>query len=418
MKENIVRVNHVRIASVNVIGMGYIGLPTAAILANSGLSVLGVDVRADVVAQLSSGSIHIHEPGLEALVRAAFAQQMLRASLQIEAADAHIIAVPTPVNPDRSPDLSYVIAATETIATVLRQGDLVVLESTVPPATCVGVIAPLLEQRTGLVAGKDYDLAHCPERVIPGQILKEIVENDRIIGGTTPEATRRTVGLYESFVTGKILETDASTAEMCKLMENTFRDVNIALANELAQISERIGVDVHEAIQLANRHPRVNLHTPGIGVGGHCIPVDPWFIIHAAPGEAQLLRAARKINDARPHALAQQILNKIETEKLDSVAFFGLSYKADVDDFRESPAIEIVEIVTKATKARVFIVEPYLSALPNSLASATKITLDQALEQAALLIPLVGHREFKELDTARLKNKKIIDAIRIWNLAL
>lgn len=406
------------ITSVNVIGMGYIGLPTAAILAHSGILVQGVDVRADVVNKINEGSIHIQEPGLEALVHEAFQQGRLRASLTITHADVHIIAVPTPVNPDRSPDLSYVTSATRTIAQALRPGDLVVLESTVPPATCTGVIAPLLAELTGMVAGKDYDLAHCPERVIPGHILHEIVHNDRIIGGTTPEATRRTVELYATFVKGRILETDASTAEMCKLMENTFRDVNIALANELAAIAGGIGVDIHEAIQLANRHPRVNIHSPGIGVGGHCIPVDPWFIIHAAPEHANLLRVARKINDARPHEVALQILEKITTEQVTTVAFLGLSYKPDVDDFRESPAIEIVELVAKATKVPLMVVEPHIETLPSSLQAFSHVTytsLDDAMEQAQLIVPLVGHRSFKAITSDRLHTKQVIDAIRLWS---
>jgi UDP-N-acetyl-D-mannosaminuronic acid dehydrogenase len=400
------------ITTVNIIGLGYIGLPTAATLANAGLEVLGVEVRPEIVERINSGNIHIQEPGLDILVRAAIQRGNLRAALEPQPAQAHIIAVPTPVNPDRSPDLSYVESATRTIAKVLRAGDLVVLESTVPPCTCERVVGPLLKELTGLSHGSDYDLSHCPERVIPGQILHEIIHNDRIIGGTTEQATRRTAALYARFVQGSILQTDASTAEMCKLMENTFRDVNIALANELSGIARTLGVDIHEAIALANRHPRVNIHSPGIGVGGHCIPVDPWFIIHSAPEQSKLLRVARAINDARPHEVAADTLEAIESEGLKSVAFFGLSYKPDVDDFRESPAVEIAHAVAESFAGPVYVVEPYAESLPGALESMPNVRLvsaQEALESGALCVSLVAHRAFRTLSPRHHR-----DLVQVW----
>ena len=405
------------IETINVIGLGYIGLPTAATLANAGFDVLGVDVRPEIITKINAGDIHIQEPGLDILVRAAVQRGKLRAAAQPGRADVFIIAVPTPIHADKSPDLSFVEAASRTIAPVLEKGNLVIVESTVPPRTCVDVVAPILEERTGLKHGADYDLAHCPERVIPGQILTEIIHNDRIVGGTTAEATKRTAALYGSFVKGRLLETDATTAEMCKLMENSFRDVNIALANELANIADDLQIDIHEAIALANRHPRVNIHTPGIGVGGHCIPIDPWFIAHVAPEKANLIRTARGINDARPHLLAERIL-AAHREKPDSaIAFFGLSYKPDVDDFRESPAIEVVHQIAQSVLAPLYVVEPNITTLPPELQAFPHIVLtsaSDALEKAQVVVALVNHTSFRTLDAAKFAGKAIFDDVRIW----
>ena len=405
------------IQTINVIGLGYIGLPTAATLANAGFDALGVDVRPDIIAKINAGDIHIQEPGLDILVRAAVQRGKLRAAAQPSRADVFIIAVPTPIHADKSPDLSFVEAATRTIAPVLEKENLVIVESTVPPRTCVDVVAPIIEQMTGLKHGADYDLAHCPERVIPGQILTEIIHNDRIVGGTTVEATKRTAALYGSFVKGRLLETDATTAEMCKLMENSFRDVNIALANELANIAEVLQIDIYEAIALANRHPRVNIHTPGIGVGGHCIPIDPWFIAHVAPEKADLIRTARKINDARPHLLAEKII-AAHREKPDSaIAFFGLSYKPNVDDFRESPAIEVVHQVAQNVLAPLYVVEPNISELPPELQAFPHLVLtsaENALKQAQLIVGLVNHTPFRTLDAAPFADKTVFDDLRIW----
>ena len=405
------------IKSINVIGLGYIGLPTAATLANAGFDALGVDVRPDIIAKINAGDIHIQEPGLDILVRAAVQRGKLRAAAAPSRADVFIIAVPTPIHPDKSPDLSFVEAATRTIAPVLEKGNLVIVESTVPPRTCVDVVAPIIENMTGLKHGMDYDLAHCPERVIPGQILTEIIHNDRIVGGTTPEATKRTAALYGSFVKGRLLETDATTAEMCKLMENSFRDVNIALANELANIADDLQIDIHEAIGLANRHPRVNIHTPGIGVGGHCIPIDPWFIAHVAPEKAQLIQAARKINDARPHLLAERILAAHREQPDSAIAFFGLSYKPDVDDFRESPAIEVVHQIAQSILAPLYVVEPNIAALPPELQAFPHIVFTSAadaLNRAQIIVGLVNHTPFRTLASENFVGKMVFDEVRVW----
>ena len=384
--------------TISVIGLGYIGLPTAATLANAGLDVLGIDVSDSVVNTINSGDIHISEQGLDILVRAAVHRKKLRASTEVQAADIHIIAVPTPITKEKEPDLSYVEAATKSIAKVLRPGDLVILESTVPPATCTGVVGKLIEDLTGLQHLEDYYLSHCPERVIPGKILHEIIHNDRIIGGTTPEATEKTAALYRRFVKGKLLLTNATTAELCKLMENTYRDVNIALANELAGIAEGLDVNISEAITLANHHPRVNIHTPGIGVGGHCIPVDPWFIVHAAKDRAEIIAKARHINDTRPHGFAERILSLIKASPNKQVALLGLSYKPDVDDLRESPATEIIEEVAKNTSEKLWIVEPHVLNLPSELGTLDHlelVELSKAVKEADVLIQLVPHTQFK-----------------------
>lgn len=400
---------------ISVIGLGYIGLPTAATLANTGLRVIGVDVREDVVNTIRQGDIHISEQGLDILVRAAVQRKTLETSLTPQVADIHIIAVPTPITEDKKPDLSYVEAATRSICQVLKPGDLVVLESTVPPGTCLNVVAPIIKEQLGLEHGNDYHLAHCPERVIPGKILHEIIYNDRIIGGTTPEATERTAELYGTFVKGKLLTTNATTAELCKLMENTYRDVNIALANELASIAEDIDVSITEAIALANHHPRVNIHTPGIGVGGHCIPVDPWFIVHTAPEKAKLIYSARLINDARPKVFAERILELIREHPDRQVALLGLSYKADVDDARESPAIEIVHELASQTHVSLWVVEPHIPTLPKALASLNNVTLvdeDTAYRKADILVMLVSHSSFLK-GQKKLLYKKIVDVTQL-----
>jgi UDP-N-acetyl-D-mannosaminuronic acid dehydrogenase len=402
-------------AVISVIGLGYIGLPTAATLANTGLRVIGVDVREDVVNTIRQGDIHISEQGLDILVRAAVQRKTLETSLTPQVADVHIIAVPTPITEDKQPDLSFVEAATHTVCQVLKPGDLVVLESTVPPGTCVNVVAPIIEKQLGLKHGADYHLAHCPERVIPGKILHEIIYNDRIIGGTTPEATERTAELYGTFVKGKLLTTNATTAELCKLMENTYRDVNIALANELASIAEDLDVNITEAIALANHHPRVNLHTPGIGVGGHCIPVDPWFIVHTAPEKATIIHAARRTNDARPNVFAGRIAQLIREHPDRQVALLGLSYKADVDDTRESPATQIVLELASQTSVNLWVVEPHITVLPKALSNLSNLTLvdeDTAYRKADILVMLVPHSNFLKAQK-KLLYKKIVDVAQL-----
>ena len=383
--------------TVNVIGLGYIGLPTAATLASTGLQVRGVDVNQRIVAGINSGNTHISEDGLAVLLKRVVKSGKLSATTQIAAADIHIIAVPTPIDGNKKADLSYVKEAAKSIAGVIKTGDLVILESTVPPATCTNVIGPIIKDITALDHQSDYYLAHCPERVIPGKILQELKNNDRIIGGTRPEATEKSAELYARFVKAELLKTDATTAEMCKLMENTYRDVNIALANALANIADEIDIDINKAIKLANHHPRVNIHTPSIGVGGHCIPVDPWFIVDNAKAKTPLIKAARQINDNRPGLYAQKIIEYAKARQLETIALLGLSYKPDVDDLREAPAIEIVKEVSENFDGKVLIVEPHIDNLPLELIQfdIQLVDLSVALAQADKLIILVPHSTFE-----------------------
>jgi UDP-N-acetyl-D-mannosaminuronic acid dehydrogenase len=379
------------------IGLGYIGLPTSLAFANSGYYVLGVDANPDVVSTLNSGQIHIEEFGIFEYFKSAVDSESFYSSCKIDAAEYYIICVPTPINSDKTADLSYVKAAAESIAQVIQKGNMVILESTVPPGTCENIIAPIIKAATGLEHGVDYDLVHCPERVIPGRILKEITENDRIIGGTTPQAAERAKKLYESFVKGHIFLTTAATAELTKLMENTYRDVNIALANELKQVCETLGVDIQEAIQLANHHPRVNIHQPGIGVGGHCIPVDPWFIAEIAPSLTPLIQTARKINDSMPHHTAQGIVQSMLERGLEpesaTVGILGLTYKPDVDDFRESPAMEVVEHLLEMGW-RVKVHDPFFSARVRIPAGAVQSTLEE-VKNCDQVHVLVAHSQYK-----------------------
>ncbi len=393
----------------NVLGLGYIGLPTAATLANADIDVTGIDINQDIVDTINLGNIHITEHGLDILVRAAVQRQSLKASTSIQIADIHIIAVPTPITIDKKADLSYVKEAARTIASVIKPGDLVILESTVPPATCTNIVGPIIQEIAGLDHKQDYYLSHCPERVIPGKILNELINNDRIIGGTTHEATQKTADLYKRFVRGELLLTNASTAEMCKLMENTYRDVNIALANELANIAQDLDIDINQAIKLANHHPRVNIHSPSIGVGGHCIPVDPWFIVDNAQEKAVLIKTAREINDARPNLFANKILDYARAYPHKQLALLGLSYKADVDDLRESPAIEIVAEVAKNMSSELLIVEPHISKLPKELelANIKLVDLFTAIKKSDKLIILVPHSKFKSVSD----NKSIVEVM-------
>lgn len=383
--------------SILVVGLGYIGLPTSLAFVNAGYRVTGVDVNPEVVAALNAGQIHIQEEGLQKMYDTAFASGRFIATLEPRAAGVHLIAVPTPIKPDKTADLSYVEAASHTIAKVIRKGDMVILESTVPPGTCERVIAPIVQAATGLEHGKDYDLVHCPERVIPGSILREITENDRIIGGTTPQAAERAKALYSSFVRGEMIVTTAATAEITKLMENTYRDVNIALANEFRKVCQTLGIDVLEAIRYANHHPRVNIHQPGIGVGGHCIPVDPWFIAEIAPDLTPLIQTARRVNDGMPRITAQEIVAELRQKGLDpssaKVALLGLTYKADVDDFRESPALEVVNEL-RELGCHVKVHDPYLTPsvrLPHDV-EAVSLAVAKACDFVRVLVP---HRQYR-----------------------
>ena len=415
-----------------VLGLGYIGLPTAATFAVSGLRVLGVDINLDIVETLQKGLIHIHEPGLRELVTRASQSGNFAAAMQPESADAFLIAVPTPFREYelgdykgqkyKLADMSAVTAAAEAIVPHLRRGNLVVLESTSPPRTTVDLVKPILE-RSGLKAGVDFYLCYSPERVLPGQILRELMENARVVGGVTPESARAGHDLYAVFVKGKIIETDATTAEMVKIMENTTRDVNIALANEFARLAEKFGVDVWEAISLANLHPRINILSPGPGVGGHCISVDPWFFVEAAPELTPLIYRARRVNDSQPHFVLERIKHAFSEQPVHNllhgkkIAALGLAYKPDVDDLRESPAAEVVHLL-QDEGAQVKTWEPYK---PGAQLDGIHMAndLNDAVQDADLILLLVRHAEFATLNPQDLAPKTrariALDTVNAWN---
>lgn len=390
-----------------VLGLGYVGLPTASMFATHGVNVVGVDVNQHVVQALNNNEIHIEEPGLKALVQGAMLSGNLTVQSAPEPADAFIIAVPTPFNPDKTADMRAVISAAESILPHLRRGNLVILESTSPPGTTVNLVRPILE-RSGLRAGKDFLLAYSPERVLPGQILKELIDNTRVIGGIDHASAEAAYGLYATFVKGNVVLTDSTTAEMAKLMENTFRDVNIALANEFALIAEEIGSDVWEAIRIANSHQRVNILRPGPGVGGHCVAVDPWFLTEAAPDEAQLIYQARLVNDGMPDHVVE-LVRRIVRDK-GTVAALGLTYKADVDDVRESPAVKIVEKLVKAGySVRAF--DPHVKTF-LSLNEHMYHSLEDTAFGADLLLVLVNHAEFMSLTPGmltKMRRRQVLD---------
>jgi UDP-N-acetyl-D-mannosaminuronic acid dehydrogenase len=396
--------------------MGYIGLPTASTLAINGMEVVGIDISQRILRLLRDGEIHIHEPGLRTLVRAAFQSGNLRMSDTPEEADAFIIAVQTPILENRNADMSYVISAAESILPHLKEGNLVVLESTSPPRTTIDMIEPVLE-RGGLKAGEDFFLAYTPERVLPGQILRELIDNARVIGGINRASAEAGKELYITFVRGEILLTDATTAEMVKLMENTYRDINIAAANEFSRLAERFGVDIWEAIELANLHPRVNILRAGPGVGGHCISIDPWFLVQAAPDLTNLIREARAVNDGQPKFAADMIEAELGGLEDRRIAALGLAYKADVDDLRESPAIAVsAHLASRGARVRTY--EPF--ALEQSAPDCQPApSLKDALKDAEAIILLVDHRQFRELDPdeiARLMPGRLaFDTRGIWD---
>lgn len=404
--------------SICVLGLGYIGLPTASTFATSGVKVIGVDVNPEIVKKLQNGQLHIHEPGLRTLVQAALRSQNLIISQQATEADAFIIAVPTPFYGDKKADLSYVTAAAAAIVPHLKRGNLVVLESTSPPRTTIDILVPILE-RSGLQAGSDFYVAYSPERVLPGQILRELIENARVIGGIDEISAEAGKDLYSIFVKGEIITTTATTAEMVKLMENTYRDINIAIANEFSRLADRFGVDVWEAIKIANLHPRVNILNPGPGVGGHCISVDPWFFVEAAPDITPLIHTARLVNDSQPDFVIRnlhQILGDLKNKK---IAALGLAYKPDVDDLRESPAIEVVKKLA-LSGAIVSAYEPYkTSFLLDNI--RIESNLEDTIKDADLLLLLVAHRQLKELEPALIAlqtgARTLLDTVGGWDSA-
>lgn len=417
------------INTISIIGMGYIGLPTAAVFASRKVKVIGVDINQIAVDTINRGEIHIVEPDLDMVVHAAVTEGYLRATTSPEPAEAFLIAVPTPFIDSPAeyhrPDMSYIEAASKSIAPVLKKGDLVILESTSPVGATEQMASWLADARPDLsfpqTHGENSDIrvAHCPERVLPGQVLRELVQNDRVIGGMTRKCADAAVSLYKTFVQGECIITNARTAEMCKLTENSFRDVNIAFANELSIICDKLDIDVWELISLANRHPRVNVLQPGPGVGGHCIAVDPWFIVSAAPNEAKLIRSAREVNDGKPTwvlekvklAIAEHLTKYSEKAIVDvCVVCLGLAFKPDIDDLRESPAAAIALQIANQHPGPVFAVEPNIDRLPVRWDTTLELTqLDRGLEIADILVILVDHKSFKSIDPNVLAEKYCID---------
>jgi len=405
-----------------VVGLGYIGLPTAAIIARSGCKVQGVDVSQEVVDTINRGEIHIEEVDLDGLVQGVVSRGLLSASTEVAPAHVFVIAVPTPFDKSHAPDISYVLAAGRSIAPVLKTGDVVILESTSPVGTTEQLRDLIAELRPDLkVPGliretPDISIAYCPERVLPGKILEELTNNDRSIGGITPRCARKALAFYKRFVRGTCVTTDARSAEMTKLVENAYRDVNIAFANELSIVADRMGLDVWEVIRLANRHPRVNILSPGPGVGGHCIAVDPWFIVHGAPEETPLIRTARGVNDGKIRHVIAKAEELVAAHPQARVACLGLAFKANIDDFRESPARLVAGTLARRFGARIQVVEPYASHLPIEFTDtgATMIDIDTALEESDILIVLVDHDVFRVVPLAERATKLVYDTRGIW----
>ncbi|CAN6959361.1 UDP-N-acetyl-D-mannosamine dehydrogenase [Psychrobacter okhotskensis] len=405
-----------------VFGLGYIGLPTAAMFAHHGANVIGVDVNQHAVDTINQGKIHIVEPGLEAIVKKAVDNGNLKASLTPVHSDAYLIAVPTPFKGDNhEPDLSYIQAVSKALAPLLEKGDVVILESTSPVGATEKMVEWLAEERSDLTFPKyhepdveaDIFVAYCPERVLPGKVVEELISNDRIIGGMTKESTKKAQEVYRIFVEGDLLATNSRTAEMAKLTENASRDVSIAFANELSIISDKLDINVWELIELANHHPRVNILQPGAGVGGHCIAVDPWFIVNQNPDEAKIIRAAREINDNKPNWVIEKInaeVNKLKEQGSEkpTVALLGLAFKPNIDDLRESPAVNIAKKMLKDTSANILLVEPNIKQLPESLNSGKLSSLQEAIDTADVVAILVAHDEFEGLD---LSDKSVVNFV-------
>ncbi len=389
---------------INVIGLGYIGLPTAAVMANNGFEVLGVDIMPEVIETINQGKIHIEEPGLEELVNKTVKNGKFKANLRPETADAHIIAVPTPNKNDQflSCDTAYVEAGVKSILPVLKQGDVVIIESTIAPRTTDDIVKPMIE-KAGYVIGEDIFLAHCPERVLPGKIIYELENNNRIVGGITKKCATKAAEIYRVFVKGEVLETEAKTAEMSKLMENTFRDVNIALANELAKVCNKLEINVLDVIEMANKHPRVNIHNPGPGVGGHCLAIDPYFIYAKAPKESKIIKLSRDTNNSMPDFVLENVQKITNNDKTKTISCLGVTYKPNVDDLRESPALKIInDLKNKGYKLK--ICDPHVK-------NEDYVNLKTALVGTDLVLILVAHNEFKNIETSA----KVFDTVNVLN---
>jgi UDP-N-acetyl-D-mannosaminuronic acid dehydrogenase len=408
--------------------MGYIGLPTAAVIASKGVRVVGIDVNQHVVNTINKGEIHIVEPQLDILVQKAVKNNFLKAVVNPEKADVFMVAVPTPFKDDYKPDLSYIQSAAKAISPVLEKGNLIILESTSPVGTTEKMLEWIKKERPDLSFPEfgvdntevDISIAHCPERVLPGHVVRELVENDRIIGGVTKQCAKKAKDLYKIFVKANCLLTDCRTAELSKLVENSFRDVNIAFANELSLICDKLGIDVWKLIELANHHPRVNILQPGPGVGGHCIAVDPWFIVDSAPDEAKLIRTARMVNDDKPGFILDKVNNAVDILGSDiskiKIACLGLSFKPDIDDLRESPALSIANKISSMGFLKVMLVEPNISSLPKEFkdSSASMVSIDEAIKFSDIIVLLVDHAPFKVIDIGLLSGKQIVDTRGIW----
>jgi UDP-N-acetyl-D-mannosaminuronic acid dehydrogenase len=390
-----------------VIGLGYIGLPTASLLGTKGFKVTGVDTSKYIVETINNGGVHIVEPELDVMVKSAINSGNMNAVQIPVEADIFIIAVPTPFNENKEPNIDHVHSACIAIANVLKENNLIILESTSPIGTTKKIKKWIMEIRSDL---KNFYVAHCPERVLPGKILFELVENDRIVGGVNQKSTIKAVEFYQKFVSGKIYATNANTAELCKLVENSYRDVNIAFANELSMICDQHKINVWELIRLANHHPRVNILQPGPGVGGHCIAVDPWFIVAAAKDTAHLIKTARDVNDSKPDWIVSQIIMKAKLQANPVIGCLGVTYKADVDDIRESPALLIIKKLQKLNIGEILACEPNL----NESSIISLISIKDILSKANILVLLVDHKEFKELSLEQLQGKTIVDTRGIW----
>ncbi|CDH25258.1 UDP-N-acetyl-D-mannosamine dehydrogenase [Xenorhabdus bovienii] len=415
--------------TISVIGLGYIGLPTAAAFASRKKNVIGVDVNQHAVETINRGAIHIVEPDLDKVVKTAVEGGYLKAVTCPQPADAFLIAVPTPFKGEHEPDMAYVRSAAESIAPVLKKGDLIILESTSPVGATEQMAEWLAAARPELSfpqqAGEnaDIDIAYCPERVLPGQVMVELIKNDRVVGGMTLKSSRRASELYKIFLEGECVVTNAKTAEMCKLTENSFRDVNIAFANELSLICAEQGINVWELISLANRHPRVNILQPGPGVGGHCIAVDPWFIVSQNPAQSRLIHTARLVNDGKPRWVVDQVKAAVADCLVESgkradeikIACFGLAFKPNIDDLRESPAVHITKMVAQWHVGQTVAVEPNVHQLPNSLKDRVElIDIQQALNEADVVLMLVDHSQFKAIAGREIKQKWVVDTKGVW----
>jgi len=408
--------------TLSIIGLGYIGLPTAVLFANAGLKVSGYDINEAIINKVNTGESHFNEPDLDVLLKNACDKGLFKAYTSIKPSDAYLIAVPTPILHNKEPDLSYVIQAIEDISALLKPNDLVIIESTIPVGTCekmahlIHTLRPDLRPSGVFDDGVNIHIAHCPERVLPGRIVYELTHNDRIIGGITRKCTQKAINLYQFVIKGTCHSTYANIAETVKLTENAFRDVNIAFANELSMMCDNNNVNVRDVINFANKHPRVNILSPGPGVGGHCIAVDPWFLIASNPDKAHLMRTARAVNDAKPHHIVDKIVKTAERIKNPVIHCLGLTYKANVDDTRESPSIEIVQHLIDKKIGQLLVSDPMLNQLPDNLQSdqVTFIDFEAGIKKADIIVLLTDHSVFKNVDRMQIMQKIVIDTRGLW----